>query len=419
MKVLILNKWGLTSLPFDRWLGAEAELFMICNPSAESSVPRSELTRMFAEVHVVEDYDCNPDVERLALAIGRRVKLDHILAMSETDLIRASRLRHEFGLDAGQSVQSAVAFRDKLVMKTMLRQSGVPTARFHRVDTYTDLVLAADDLGYPLVLKPRRGSSSIGIDVISNRDELDAVSRQRLRQEDDRPAHLLAEEFIRHDLYHVDGLVIHGETPYIWPSRMGPPLLIGSGEIRSVTLDATDPLVFDLQRLTQSAIAALPAIDISLFHAEVFRTDDGRLLLNEIASRIGGGRIKASFSLAHGVDLQERFVTTLASGANERSERASARHVPERSGGFLMVPPRPGTVEALPSGDPPAGVEQVRIQVAVGQRLTAASSSVDAIMSVTAAAPTAALLDGVLDSVQEWCEAGLRIAPNRMEETDD
>ncbi len=410
MKVLVLNKWGLTSLPFDRWLGGGAELYLVCDPSAARSVPASELERVFTEVHVVDDYDHDPEVERISLAIGGRVVFDHVLAMSETDLVRASRVRRALGIATGQSVESAVAYRDKLVMKEAFRSAGVPTARFHPVDDYTDLVTAADLLGFPLVLKPRRGSASVGIDVINDRAALDAVAGRRLRAHDDMPAYMLAEEYIRHDLYHIDGLLIDGYTPYVWPSRMGRTLLFGDDAVlRTVTLDPWDPLVPELQHLTRAAIGSLPDVEVSLFHAEVFGAEDGRLLLNEIASRMGGGRIKASFALSHGVDLQERFVSTLALPADERRERARVQHVPSRSGGFLIVPPRPGTVAALPTEPAPPGAEQVRYHAGTGDRLEAAGSSADTLMSVTAAAPTADELVDVLDAVQAWCEDGLRL----------
>ncbi|UTT59425.1 ATP-grasp domain-containing protein [Cellulosimicrobium cellulans] len=404
MNIILLNKWGLTSLPFASWWGPGAQIFMICSPGAAASVTPETLASTFAEVHVVEDYDSSPEVELLALEIASRLPVHHVVAMSETDILRSARLRGHIGVP-GQGLESALAFRDKLVMKEALSCGGVPVARYVGVDDVVDLARARDLLGYPFVLKPRRGSSSVGIDVVGDDDELRQVARHRLSSHDDMPAALLAEEFVPHDLFHVDGLVVCGHEPALWPSRMTNTLGFGAGAVlRSVTLDVSDQAVAPVVALTRSAIDALPTPDVSIVHAEIFHDHrDGRFFLNEIACRLGGGRIKASFKLSFGRDLLEEYCTRLVA----ESPDAPFHSVPTQQAGFILVPSREGTVAAVPSTGAPEGVAEVRCHVAVGDRIRPAGSSIDAMASATAQAGTSAQVVRVLESVGAWFEDSL------------
>lgn len=82
---------------------------------------------------------------------------------------RADVLSYEFEnvpVDALQAVPEAVpvypppgalrAAQDRLVEKTLFQTLGIPTAEFRNVESPTQLQIAADEVGLPLVLKTRR-----------------------------------------------------------------------------------------------------------------------------------------------------------------------------------------------------------------------------------------------------------------------
>lgn len=103
-------------------------------------------------------------------------------------------------------------FRDKIRMKEVLAEAGVPLTGYRAVDHVTDLVLAVRELGFPLVVKPRLCAASVGVTVVENDADLDAFLAHNPLFVGDTPAHLMAESFVSHALFHIDGIVESGEA---------------------------------------------------------------------------------------------------------------------------------------------------------------------------------------------------------------
>jgi D-alanine-D-alanine ligase len=73
---------------------------------------------------------------------------------------------------------------DKDVMKRLLRDAGIPVARFIVTDNYSskpiDFDDARDELGLPLFVKPANLGSSVGIHKVNDRDEFERAVRDAL-----------------------------------------------------------------------------------------------------------------------------------------------------------------------------------------------------------------------------------------------
>ena len=86
---------------------------------------------------------------------GRSV--DRVLANWEPCILLAARLRERWGMP-GMSVDTLLGFRDKEVMKTRLRAAGLRVPRSRRVHTAAEAREAAEEIGFPLILKPIGGA---------------------------------------------------------------------------------------------------------------------------------------------------------------------------------------------------------------------------------------------------------------------
>jgi D-alanine-D-alanine ligase len=77
----------------------------------------------------------------------------------------------------GSGVLSSALSMDKVKSKEMFRLHNVPTPPYYAIDA--DWVGSLDDqhasFGYPVVVKPRREGSSIGVTKVNNREELHAA----------------------------------------------------------------------------------------------------------------------------------------------------------------------------------------------------------------------------------------------------
>ncbi|MDZ7645143.1 MAG: D-alanine--D-alanine ligase [Woeseiaceae bacterium] len=80
----------------------------------------------------------------------------------------------------GSGVMASALAMDKVRCKHLFRAAGVPTPDYRVLDSVADARRAADDLGYPLVLKPGREGSSVGMNKVFDRDDLDSAAELAL-----------------------------------------------------------------------------------------------------------------------------------------------------------------------------------------------------------------------------------------------
>jgi hypothetical protein len=405
-QVVILNRFGLGQVRYADWLGDRVAAYMI---TSRSGLDGGRVPTGYLGVEVLDDYNENPLVEHRVLALHERHRFDRLLALSEFDLLRAARLREALGIP-GQGTDSALAYRDKARMKALLAANGIPVVAHSAVHNAVDLTRFVERVGYPIVVKPRRGAGSVGVTRLDDAASLTGYLATEPALRTDTGAYLIAERYLEHRLYHVDGLVIDGRIVLIWPAEMTSCLEFYSGRtISSALLAPDDPLRAPLERLVSRAIMALPTPPATIFHAEVFRTPDGELLLNEIACRLGGGRIKAAVRLAFGVDLVELCVRAELLGPDALP---AVPRVPSQLSGHVLFPPTRGVVAAVPGGCPVPGVHTFEFTKRVGDVISEPTSSVDALAMATVTGGTRAEVLRAIDDVITWYTASVRIVPS-------
>ncbi|MFJ3909766.1 ATP-grasp domain-containing protein [Streptomyces sp. 2132.2] len=409
MKILVINRWKLATTTYLKWLGPGHEVVLLSSADGVSADPdkaRAELVG-YTDAVVLPDFHGNPLVEQKALELHATYGFEAVVATSEFDLLRAARLRAAMGV-AGQTVESAEAFRDKLRMKQTLAAAGVPVAPFAAVPDATALHSFAAEQGYPIVVKPRRGGGSMGVEVLRDPAELADYAARHPELGGDDGAPLLAERFIEHELFHVDGLVAHGKLVFTSVSACGSCLSYRDGVgMTSAMLDPDDPLTEPLRELTLRTVEALPTPESFVFHAEAFLTPQGDLLLNEIASRVGGGKIYEACKLAYGVDTVAACVHAEGGGFPP----PEAVESPDRLAGFVIFPGRAGTLDEAPTSCPVDGVDQYRLIAEIGSDLGVAAHSSAHIASAVVHGASHRDVRRVLDDVVRWFDESTVITP--------
>lgn len=373
MKILVLNRFPLELVPYHTWFGP-GHTVVVLTRSGSGVVGGA-----YAEVVEVPGYSDTALVEYHAHRLHRRHGFDRVVAFSEWDLLRAARLRTAWGLP-GQSPDSALAYRDKLVMKELLAAAGVPVAPFAAVDDASALLGFADGQGLPLVLKPRRGASSVGVEVVPDEAALRRILETCPDLADDRPAHLMAEALVPNEMFNVDGVVVDGRVRLCWPSSTTSALGFQDGAcLVAATLDPANPDRARICALVESALAALPTPPTTAFHAEVFKLPDGSLMLNEIGSRMGGAHVQDQLLHSFGVDPLRLQSAWLVGDA-----LPDLPAEPVVGSGYALIPPRSGRLVRAPRRCPLPGIELFQVAVPDGTQLGEARSSVDALASFVA-----------------------------------
>src|SRR5450759_482270 len=85
--------------------------------------------------------------------------VDRIESTIEAHTLATAQVREACAIP-GTSVRTAWLCRDKPSMKQVLREAGVPTAASAAADSAAEARAFAEQVGYPLILKPRSGAGA-------------------------------------------------------------------------------------------------------------------------------------------------------------------------------------------------------------------------------------------------------------------
>lgn len=239
--------------------------------------------------------------------LGRRRKLDRIIALEEFDVVTAALVREHFCLP-GMSSTTAKVFRDKLAMSIKAAEAGIKVPDFVALINHDDVREFMDRVPAPWVIKPRSDVSAIGIRKAQNVQEvwraIDGLdARERLSERSYR--HLLA-RFVPGEVFHVDSLVGGGKVLFTGANQYGrPPLEVahGGGAYISHTINYHSDDRKKLIEINRRLIKALGLRD-GASHAEFIKSAaDGEFYFLEIAARVGGAYIANVLEAASGVNL--------------------------------------------------------------------------------------------------------------------
>ena len=288
-----------------------------------------------------ENFARNGNVEAAVLEDHDRFGFERTVAIGECDVLRAARLRAALKLP-GQTVESALAFRDKAEMKKRWAERGVPTAPYAVPDSALALIEFRRRHGLPLFAKPRASTEGLGATPIADEaawtDFLERGFSAPTAFSECEP-NFLIETMVQGRLFHVDGCVAEGSLRAIVASRYAPVKAPDGRRIArgSVTLVRESQDSVALIAATESALAALPAPRDFVFHAELFLTNDGRPLVNEIACRAGAGKIASTVRITTGIDLARfGFFSQIQTGQEALARSSGLRIAPSAAFALLL-----------------------------------------------------------------------------------
>ncbi len=204
----------------------------------------------------------------------------------------------------GIGTAAAHLMTHKVAMRRALAEAGVPQPRFAAVRKLSERHRAADEVGFPAVLKPADSGGQRGIFLVESVDDIDAHLHEALSASPTQEA--ILEQYVEGT--EMNGIVIarNGEAWTLTLSdRLRPPGIgFGVGWIH--VYPAT---VYGDQLEESERIAALTARTLGLENGIAFpqliASPDGGVVVVECAARIPGGQMADLVRHAVGVDLIE------------------------------------------------------------------------------------------------------------------
>ncbi len=407
MTLLVLNRRRIAEA-IPEWLEAFGEdVILVSAANVIANDQRARLKEAYRAVHLLEAYESD-EASRQIFQLCRDHGVTRILAAAEADIVRAAAIRELTGM-AGQSLSSALSYRDKYMMKRIVAPH-VTVAPMELASDREAIRRFAQRYGYPLILKPRFGGGSVGVTVIKN--EAAAASLFDAPR-DKRPAldngTCIVEKWVGGDFFTIDGLMHDGAVLSIWASRTTANLdtVVNEAPLVSGMLAQADPIRQPIERTVRCAVAALPpSPDMMAFHAEVFMTPEGQPVLCEIACRPGGCGHVPVFEAAFGVNLYAQTLRGQAGGAAPTD--LSARQ-PRSMAGFIWYPPRPGVLRRVPDRCDLPYTRHFRMTASLGDICRAPRSVADHVAELIVAAPPDMAVAPVLEEGTRWLDDNILI----------
>jgi formate-dependent phosphoribosylglycinamide formyltransferase (GAR transformylase) len=241
--------------------------------------------------------------------------VDRLEATIESHTLAAAQVREACTIP-GTSVRTAWLCRDKPSMKAALREAGVPTAASTAASSAEEVRSFADQIGYPLILKPRTGAGALD----TSRVDDDAGLAAALAAFGEPGVESIAvEEFVEGHEGFYDTLTVDGHPQLEFVSHYFPNVLEAmrtrwiSPEFISTNRVESVGDYQQLRELGQRVNEAL-GMGTSATHMEWFFGPKG-LRFSEIGCRPAGVGAWDLYSAGNDLDLYREWASAVVHGA--------------------------------------------------------------------------------------------------------
>lgn len=277
--------------------------------------PSGDDTRLFHDIVRVTDPQSGQDMlDGVEVLKRRHGQPTRIVGTLEALMVQLAQARERYGVE-GTSVKTATLFREKAAMKDALRAAGLPVARHKLLTSERDAEAFAEELSFPMVVKPPAGVGGKATFRVRTLAELLAAVRGMHASP---AAPMLAEEMLRGKEHTLETITLKGEPRVTSFSSYfpGPLEVLETPWIQwSCVLprEVDSPLHERARKLGHDAIEAL-GLEDGMTHMEWFEKTDGTLAIGEIAQRPPGPQLCQMTGLVHDVDIYRAWARAVVDG---------------------------------------------------------------------------------------------------------
>jgi biotin carboxylase len=233
-----------------------------------------------------------------------RINIDGVMTVSADRAVPVVAAVAEARGLPGIGVETAHLMTHKIAMRTRLADAGVPQPRYAAVRSIAETRRAADEVGFPSVLKPADSGGQRAVFRVESLDEIHAHLLEVLVASPTGDA--ILEEFV--DGTEMNGIVIARDgasIPLTLSDRLRPPGVgFGVGWIHVYPATVFGEQLDESERVALHTVHAL-GLKTGIAFPQLIATRDGRVVVVECAARIPGGQMADLVRFATGVDLVE------------------------------------------------------------------------------------------------------------------
>ena len=275
-----------------------------------------ELKDALSEYYRVNSLENEEEVYRaVAFFIFKHGRIDWLESNNEYWLEHDAKLRTDFNIPSGFHNEDMPRIKYKSKMKEFYKNAGIPTARYHLVDTIEACRDFISQVGYPVVVKPDNG--------------VGASMTWRLKSDDDltqffaeKPQHILfiMEEFVYAEINSYDAIIDSQGNPIFETGNVTP---ISIMDIVNDNLDSIYYILKELDPTTREAGRATVksfGVKSRFVHFEFFRLvkdqedlgKKGDIVGLEVNMRPCGGFTPDMINFAHSTNVYKIWADMVA-----------------------------------------------------------------------------------------------------------
>lgn len=272
--------------------------------------------KYFAEIHSCTNTSTNP-FEKISYNFATNIirneiyaqgDLVRIISLSEDNLLLAAQLRDDFSIP-GMRFEQAQSFRDKTIMKDILRKNNIRTPHYVKFDneaarnrkTYYNYL--QHEIKLPFVLKPFNLLGGLGVVMVNSFEEFDSFCKTYEKE----PAYEYeVEEFISGTLFHCDSIINNKEVLFSTCCEYtNPNFDFQNGKsVISIPLKKNDPVAQRIFNFNNEVLNAMK-LDQGISHHELFITHKNEHVFLEIAARSPGAIITPMYRRSFNVAMED------------------------------------------------------------------------------------------------------------------
>ncbi|MEM7153485.1 MAG: ATP-grasp domain-containing protein [Myxococcota bacterium] len=241
------------------------------------------------------------DVLERATAWLKGRNVDRVESLWEPTVLLAARMRERFGIP-GMSVDTIAGFRDKQLMKERIAAAGIRVPHSARCRTTSECRVAAERIGYPLIIKPIDGAGSANTYRLESSAELERVLPSLMRVPEVSVEEFIDGEEFTHDTICIEGTPVYENVAQYLPRPLIARSVHDLSPVICTVRDLGQPAVKAGLELGRSVLRAL-SMSTGFTHLEWYRKSDGEVVFGEVGCRVGGARLVDQMNYSSDCDL--------------------------------------------------------------------------------------------------------------------
>jgi formate-dependent phosphoribosylglycinamide formyltransferase (GAR transformylase) len=301
--------------PTLRFLRAVSKLDDVRVLGVVHTPPSGDDASLFHDVvRVTQPLEAQDTIDGVEVLRRRHGEPYRIIGILEAMMVQLAQAREHFGVK-GTPVKTATLFREKAMMKDALRAAGLPVARHELIESEADARSFAEEVGFPMVLKPPAGMGARATFRVSSTDELlEAIAGMRIGP----GSPMLAEEMLSGKEHTLETITVGGVPRTFSFARYYPGCLevLENPWIQWACIlprEIDTPLYAKAKELGIAAIRAL-GLEDGMTHMEWYEKPDGSIAIGEIAQRPPGPQLCQMTGLVHDIDIYRAWARAVVDG---------------------------------------------------------------------------------------------------------